>query len=248
MPPAQTSPSQNHLLAALPAAEFGRLSPHLEVVPMPLGQVLYESGGRQEFVYFPTTCIVSHIMLLRDGASAEFAVVGNEGMIGTAIFMGGETTPSRAVVRGAGQAVRLKAHLLKEEFDRGGPVLRLMLRYTQSLMTQMTQTAVCNRHHSVEQQLCRTLLLSLDRSSGAGLTLTQELIASLLGVRREGVTEAAGNLQRAGLIRYSRGHIDVLDRPGLERAVCECYACVKSEVDRLLCDLPRVNAPSLTAG
>jgi len=237
--PVPHSTTQNRLLAAVPASEFERLSAHLEPVPMPLGQVLYESGGRLEHVYFPTTCIVSHMYLLRDGASAEIAVVGNEGLVGTSIFMGGETTPSRAVVRGAGHGYRLKAHLLKLEFDRGGPVLRLLLRYTQALMTQMTQTAVCNRHHAVEQQLCRTLLLSLDRSSGAALTLTQELIASLLGVRREGVTEAAGNLQRAGLIRYSRGHIDVLDRPGLERAVCECYACVKREVDRLLCDIPR---------
>jgi CRP-like cAMP-binding protein len=208
---------------------------------MPLGLVLHESGGRLAHVYFPTTCIVSHMYMLRDGASAEIAVVGNEGIVGTSIFMGGETTTSRAVVRGTGQAYRLKAQLLKTEFDRGGPVLRLLLRYTQALMTQMTQTAVCNRHHSVEQQLCRTLLLSLDRSSGAGLTLTQELIASLLGVRREGVTEAAGNLQRAGLIRYSRGRIDVLDRPGLERAVCECYACVKTESERLLCDVLRVH-------
>lgn len=231
---------QNHLLAALPAAEYDRLAPHLEPVAMPLGQVLYESGGRLEYAYFPATSIVSHVYLLRDGSSAEFAVVGNEGIVGTAIFMGGDTTPSRAVVRGSGHGHRLEAHLIKREFDLGGPVMRLLLRYTQALMTQMTQTAVCNRHHSVEQQLCRTLLLSLDRSSGAGLTLTQELIASLLGVRREGVTEAAGKLQRAGLIRYSRGHIEVLDRPGLERAVCECYHCVKKEFDRLLCDLPRV--------
>ena len=234
------STTHNHLLAALPAGEFERLSADLELAPMPLGQVLYESGGRQEHVWFPTTCIVSHMYMLRDGASAEIAVVGNEGLVGTSIFMGGDTTPSRAVVRGAGHGYRLKAHLLKLEFDRGGPVLRLLLRYTQALMTQMTQTAVCNRHHSVEQQLCRTLLLSLDRSPGDALTLTQELIASLLGVRREGVTEAAGDLQRAGLIRYRRGHIDVLDRPGLERAVCECYGCVKRECDRLLCDLPRV--------
>jgi CRP-like cAMP-binding protein len=231
--------TQNHLLAALPAGEFGRLSAHLEPVAMPLGQVLYESGGRLDHVFFPTTCIVSHMYLLRDGASAEFAVVGNEGIVGTSIFMGGETTPSRAVVRGAGHGYRLKASLLKAEFDRGGPALRLLLRYTQALMTQMTQTAVCNRHHSVEQQLCRTLLLSLDRTSGPGLVLTQELIASLLGVRREGVTEAAGNLQRAGLIRYSRGRIEVLDRPALERAVCECYGCVKREFDRLLSDVPR---------
>jgi CRP-like cAMP-binding protein len=240
MPPPQST-SQNHLLAALPAEEFDRLSAHLEPVAMPLGQILYESGGRVDHVYFPTSCIVSHMYMLRDGASAEIAVVGNEGIVGTPIFMGGDTTPSRAVVRGSGHGYRVKAHLLKAEFDRGGPVLRLLLRYMQALMTQMTQTAVCNRHHSLEQQLCRTLLLSLDRSSGAALTLTQELISSLLGVRREGVTEAAGNLQRAGLIRYSRGHIDVLDRPGLERSVCECYACVKREFDRLLCELPRVN-------
>ncbi|MBA2672303.1 Crp/Fnr family transcriptional regulator [Ramlibacter sp.] len=245
--PAPHSTTQNHLLAAVPATEFDRLSAHLELVPMPLGQVLYESGGRLDHVYFPTTCIVSHMYLLRDGASAEIAVVGNEGIVGTSIFMGGETTPSRAVVRGAGHGYRLKAHLLKEEFDRGGPVLRLLLRYTQALMTQMTQTAVCNRHHSVEQQVCRTLLLSLDRSSGAGLTLTQELMASLLGVRREGVTEAAGNLQRAGLIRYSRGHIEVLDRPGLEQAVCECYGCVQLEFGRLLCDVPRVQPAALAA-
>ncbi len=238
LPPQSTT--QNHLLAALPAGEFDRLSAHLEPVAMPLGKVLYESGARMEHVYFPTTCIVSHMYMLLDGASAEIAVVGNEGIVGTSIFMGGETTPSRAVVRSAGHAYRLKAHLLKLEFDRAGPVMRLLLRYTQALMTQMTQTAVCNRHHSVEQHLCRTLLLSLDRSSGAGLTLTQELIASLLGVRREGVNEAAGNLQRAGLIRYGRGHIQVLDRPGLERSVCECYACVKREFDRLLCDVPRV--------
>lgn len=234
------STTQNHLLAALPAEEYDRLSGHLEPVAMPLGQVLYESRGRMDYVYFPTTCIVSHMYMLRDGASAEIAVVGNEGIVGTPIFMGGETTPSRAVVRGAGHGYRVKGHLLKLEFDRGGPVLRLLLRYMQALMTQMTQTAVCNRHHSVEQQLCRTLLVTLDRSSGIALTLTQELIASLLGVRREGVTEAAGNLQRAGLIRYSRGHIDVVNRPGLERSVCECYACVKSEFERLLSDLPRV--------
>jgi CRP-like cAMP-binding protein len=246
--PVVPSTSQNHLLAAIPSGEFDRLSAHLEPVAMPLGQVLYESGGRLDHVYFPTTCIVSHMYMLRDGASAEIAVVGNEGIVGTSIFMGGETTPSRAVVRGSGHGYRLKAQLLKQEFDRGGPVLRLLLRYTQALMTQMTQTAVCNRHHSVEQQLCRTLLLSLDRTSGAGLSLTQELIASLLGVRREGVTEAAGNLQRAGLIRYSRGHIDVLDRAGLERSVCECYACVQREFARLLSDIPRVQPLPARAG
>ena len=201
---------------------------------MLLGEVLCESGGRMQHVYFPTTSIVSLLYVLADGASAEIAVVGNEGILGISLFMGGDTTPSRAVVRSAGHAYRLKAHLLRQEFDRAGPVLRLLLRYTQALMTQMTQTAVCNRHHSVEQQLCRALLLSLDRLSGNSLTMTQELIANMLGVRREGVTEAAGNLQRAGLIRYSRGHIEVLDRPGLERAVCECYGVVKKECDRLL--------------
>jgi CRP-like cAMP-binding protein len=234
--------TQNHLLAAMPAAEYDRLSADLELVPMALGQVLSESGGRMHHVYFPTTCIVSLLYVLRDGSSAEIGVVGNEGIVGISLFMGGNTTPSRAVVRSAGHAYQLKAPLLQQEFNRGGAVLRLLLRYTQSLMTQMTQTAVCNRHHSVEQQLCRALLLSLDRMSGNSLTMTQELIASLLGVRREGVTEAAGNLQRAGLIRYSRGHIEVLDRPGLEKAVCECYAVVKVEYDRLMSDIPRAAA------
>jgi CRP-like cAMP-binding protein len=233
------SPTQNHLLAALPAAEFGRLSPYLELVPMPLGETLYESGGRLQHVYFPTTSIVSLLYVLEDGASAEIAVVGNEGILGISLFMGGETTPSRAVVQSAGHGYRLEAQLLKREFNRAGPVLRLLLRYTQALITQMTQTAVCNRHHSVEQQLCRWLLLSLDRLSANSLIMTQELIANMLGVRREGVTEAAGDLQRAGLIRYSRGHIEVLDRPGLEKAVCECYAVVKTEFDRLLSDIPR---------
>ena len=233
------SPTQNHLLAALPATEFGRLSPHLELVSMPLGEALYESGGHLQHVYFPTTSIVSLLYVLENGASAEIAVVGNEGILGISLFMGGETTPSRAVVQSAGHGYRLQAELLKEEFNRAGPVLRLLLRYTQALITQMTQTAVCNRHHSVEQQLCRWLLLSLDRLTSDALTMTQELIANMLGVRREGVTEAAGNLQRAGLIRYSRGHIEVLDRPGLEKAVCECYAVVKMEFDRLLSDIPR---------
>lgn len=233
------SPMQNHLLAALPAAEFGRLSPHLELVTMPLGKALYESGGRLEHVYFPTTSIVSLLYVLEDGASAEIAVVGYEGILGISLFMGGETTPSRAVVQSAGHGYRLEAHLLKQEFNRAGPVLRLLLRYTQALITQMTQTAVCNRHHSVEQQLCRWLLLSLDRLSTDSLTMTQELIANMLGVRREGVTEAAGNLQRAGLIRYSRGHIEVLSRPGLEKTVCECYGVVKLEFDRLLSEIPR---------
>jgi CRP-like cAMP-binding protein len=233
------SPTQNHLLAALPAAEFDRLSPHLELVPMPLGAALYESGGRLQHVYFPTTSIVSLLYVLEDGSSAEIAVVGNEGILGISLFMGGETTPSRAVVQSAGHGYRLKAQLLKSEFNRAGPVLHLLLRYTQALITQMTQTAVCNRHHSVEQQLCRWLLLSLDRLSSNSITMTQELIANMLGVRREGVTEAAGNLQRAGLISYSRGRIEVLDRPGLETAVCECYAVVKMEFDRLLADIPR---------
>jgi CRP-like cAMP-binding protein len=236
------SPTQNYLLGAMPAAEFERLSPDLELVEMPLGEVLYESGARLDHVYFPTTCIVSLLYVLENGASAEIAVVGNEGILGISLFMGGETTPSRAVVQSAGFGYRLKAPLLKQEFNRAGPVLRLLLRYTQALITQMTQTAVCNRHHSVEQQLCRWLLLSIDRLSSSSLNMTQELIANMLGVRREGVTEAAGNLQRAGLIRYNRGHIDVLDRPGLEEAVCECYAVVKAEFDRLLSDIPRGDA------
>jgi CRP-like cAMP-binding protein len=231
--------TQNHILAAFPSAEYERLLPHLELIPMPLGEVLYESGGRLQHVYFPTTSIVSLQFVLEDGASAEIAVVGNEGILGISLFMGGDTTPSRAVVRSAGYGYRLKAQLLQAEFNRAGPVMRLLLRYTQALITQMTQTAVCNRHHSVEQQLCRALLLTLDRLSSDSLVMTQELIASMLGVRREGVTEAAGNLQRAGLIRYSRGRIDVLDRPGLEKAVCECYAVVKVEFERLLSDIPR---------
>jgi CRP-like cAMP-binding protein len=236
MPDSHT-PRQNHLLDALPAAEYERLLPHLELVPMLLGKSLYESGGRLQHVYFPTTSIVSLLYVMADGASAEIAVVGNEGILGISLFMGGETTPSRAVVQSAGYGYRLKAQLLKQEFNRAGPVLRLLLRYTQALITQMAQTAVCNRHHSVEQQLCRWLLLSLDRLSSHELTMTQELIANMLGVRREGVTEAAGKLHRAGLIDYSRGHIAVLDRPGLETRVCECYQVVKTEFDRLLPDL-----------
>ena len=236
--PTTHSPMQNHLLAALPAVEFDRLSEHLELVSMPLGEALYESGGRLQHVYFPTTSIVSLIYVLENGASAEIAIVGNEGILGISLFMGGETTPSRAVVQSAGYGYRLKAQLLKDEFNRAGPVLHLLLRYTQALITQMTQTAVCNRHHTVEQQLCRWLLLSIDRLPSDSLTMTQELIANMLGVRREGVTEAAGNLQRAGLITYSRGHITVLDRPGLEQSVCECYAVVKLEFNRLLTDIP----------
>ena len=233
------SPKQNHLLAALPVAEYQRLAPHLELVPMPLGEALYESGGRMQHVYFPTTSIVSLLYVMEDGASTEIAVVGNEGILGIALFMGGETTPSRGVVLSAGYGYRLKARLLKEEFSRAGPLFHLLLRYTQALITQMAQTAVCNRHHSVEQQLCRWLLRSLDRLSTHEMTMTQELIATMLGVRREGITEAAGNLQRAGLIRYSRGHITVLDRMRLENESCECYAVVKKEFNRLLSDIPQ---------
>jgi CRP-like cAMP-binding protein len=233
------SPSQNHLLAALPAPEFERLLPLLELVPMPLSEALYESGGRLNHVYFPTTSIISLLYVMEDGASAEIAVVGNEGILGIALFMGGETTPSRAVVQSAGYGYRLKASALKAEFNRGGAVMHLLLRYTQALITQMAQTAVCNRHHSVEQQLCRWLLLSLDRLPGNELTMTQELIANMLGVRREGVTEAAGRLQKKGLIRYARGRIIVLDRPKVEQETCECYAVVKKEFDRLLSDIPR---------
>ena len=232
------NPKQNHLLAALPANEFERLFPHLELVPMPLGEALYESGGRLQHVYFPTTSIVSLLYVMENGASAEIAVVGNEGILGISLFMGGETTPSRAVVQSAGYGYRLKAQLLKQEFNRAGPVLHLLLRYTQALITQMAQTAACNRHHALEQQLCRWLLLSLDRLPTNKLTMTQDLIANMLGVRRDGVTEAAGNLQRAGLIHYSRGRITVLDRPRLEQAACECYAVVKKEFDRLLSDIP----------
>lgn len=234
--PAPHNPKQNHLLAALPAAEYERLLPHLELVPMPLGEALYESGGRLRHVYFPTTSIISLLYVMEDGASAEIAVVGNEGILGVSLFMGGETTPSRAVVQSAGFGYRLKAQVLKEEFNRAGPVLRLLLRYTQALITQMAQTAVCNRHHSVQQQLCRWLLLSLDRLATDELTMTQELIANMLGVRREGVTEAAGELQRAGVIRYARGRITVLDRTRLEQSACECYDVVKKEFDRLLSD------------
>ncbi len=236
--PTTHSPKQNHLLAALPVAEFDRLSAHLELVPMPLGYALYESGTRLQHVYFPTNSVVSLLYMLQNGASAEIAIVGNEGIVGIPIFMGGETTTSRAVVQSAGYAYRLAAQLLKDEFNRAGPVLHLLLRYTQALITQMAQTAVCNRHHSVVQQLCRWLLLSIDRLPSDSLTMTQELIANMLGVRREGVTAAAGHLQRAGLINYSRGHIVVLDRPGLEQSACECYAVVKREFDRLLGDIP----------
>ena len=229
-------PRMNHLLAALPEAVWLRWQPQLELVEMPLGQVLYEPGGTLSHVYFPSNAIVSLLYVMENGASAEIAVVGNEGIVGVSLFMGGGSTPSRAVVQSGGQGYRLKAHALNAEFDRGGPVLHLLLRYTQALITQMSQTAVCNRHHSVDQQLCRWLLLSLDRLNGAELVMTQELIANMLGVRREGVTEAAHALQQHGLIRYARGHISVLDRMGLEKRTCECYAVVKKEYDRLLPD------------
>jgi CRP-like cAMP-binding protein len=232
MPAAQ--PRENHLLDALPPEDLERLMPHLKLIELPLGHVLYESGGRQRRVYFPTTAIVSLLYMMVDGASAEIAVVGNEGLVGVSIFMGGDTTPSRAVVQSAGCAYQLSGRVLKEEFTRGGILQYRLLRYTQALLTQMAQTAVCNRHHSLDQQLCRWLLLSLDRLTGNELITTQELISNMLGVRREGVTEAAGNLQNAGLIEYRRGHITVLDRPGLEKRTCECYGVVKKEFDRLL--------------
>jgi len=229
-----TDPRANELLAALPKPEYKRWLPQFERVSLSLGQVLYESGATLEHVYFPTTAIVSLLYVMKNGNSAEIAVVGREGMVGVALFMGGESTPSRAVVQSAGEGYRLKAQDMKDEFNRSGPVLHLLLRYTQALITQMAQTAVCNRHHTLDQQLCRWLLLSLDRLSGNELVMTQELIANMLGVRREGVTEGALKLQNAGLIRYVRGRITVLDRPGLERATCECYAVVKQEYDRLL--------------
>src|SRR5688572_15529678 len=228
------SPRANRLLAALPEQDYRALLPSLEHVPLPLGMAVYESGGKQGFVYFPTNCIVSLLYVLADGASAEIAVTGREGLVGISLFMGGETTPSRAVVQSAGHGYRLRGEVLKHAFESGGALQHLLLRYTQALITQMTQTAVCNRHHTVDQQLCRWLLLSLDRLPSNELVMTQELIANMLGVRREGVTEAAGNLQEEGLIRYSRGHITVLDREQLEARVCECYAVVKREYDRLL--------------
>ena len=228
------SPRQNHLLAALPMADYARLLPDLELIAMPLGWVLYESGGQMGHLYFPTTSIVSLLYVMESGASAEIAITGNEGLVGISLFMGGESTPSRAVVQSAGKGYRLKASVLKREFALGGALHHLALRYTQALITQMAQTAVCNRHHSLDQQLCRWLLLSMDRLPGNELRMTQELIANMLGVRREGVTEAAGNLQAAGLIHYSRGHITVLDRAKLEQRVCECYGVVKKEFDRLL--------------
>jgi CRP-like cAMP-binding protein len=227
-------PQQNHLLAALSVQTFSRLEPHLERVSLPLGKALYESGDAMRHVYFPTDSIVSLLYVMENGASAEISVVGNEGLVGIAVFMGGESTPSRAIVQSAGYAYRLPGQRLKDEFNRHGELMMLMLRYTQALITQMAQTAVCNRHHSIDQQLCRWLLLSLDRLPGDRLCMTQELIANMLGVRREGVTDAAGKLQRLGVIEYSRGNIRVLDRAHLERLSCECYAVVKKETERLL--------------
>jgi len=233
----EPNPRDNHILDALPDEERERLFPHLSFVSMPLGKVLYESGESLKHIYFPTDSIVSLLYVMKDGASAEIAVVGNEGAIGVALFMGGETTPSRAIVQSAGSAFRLEGKRLKAEFGRHGQMLHVLLRYTQSLITQMAQTAVCNRHHSVNQQLCRWLLLSLDRLRSNELKMTQELIANMLGVRREGVTAAAGELQKAGVIRYSRGRITVIDRAKLEQLSCECYSVVKKESDRLLTPL-----------
>ncbi len=241
MPNLQT-PNRNHLLDALSLEAQQRLFPLLELVPLPLGKVLYESGDTVRFAYFPTNCIVSLLYVMEDGASAEISVVGNEGLVGFALFMGGSSTPSRAVVQSAGFAYRLSGPALMAEFNRHGELLALLLRYTQALLTQMAQTAVCNRHHSIDQQLCRWLLLSLDRLQGDALTMTQELIANMLGVRREGVTDAAGKLQKQGLIEYSRGHITVLNRHGLEERCCECYEVVKNEYDRLLHYVPVTRA------
>jgi CRP-like cAMP-binding protein len=227
-------PRRNQLLAALPQSEWARWLPQLESVDMPLGKVLYESGTDSTHVYFPTSSIISLLYVTENGSSAELAVVGHEGVVGISLFMGGLSTTNRAVVQSAGKAFRLRADLMLQEFNRAGPVLHLLLRYTQALLTQMAQTAVCNRHHSLDQQLCRWLLLSLDRLQSNKLVVMQELIANMLGVRREGVSDAAGQLQKAGLIRYQRGHITVLDRPGLEARSCECYATLKNEYDRLL--------------
>jgi CRP-like cAMP-binding protein len=238
--PSTRHPRQNHLLAVLPRSESDRLLPHMEAVTLPLGDALYESGDRLNHVYFPTTAIVSLLSVMENGASAEIAVVGNEGIVGIALFMGGETMPSRAVVQSMGEAYRLNGKVLKQEFNRAGALQHLLLRYTLAMLTQMAQTAVCNRHHSVDQQLCRWLLLSMDRLPANKLSMTQELIANMLGVRREGVTEAAGKLQTAGLIHYSRGRITVLDRPGLEARVCECYNVVQQEFRRLLPDVTAV--------
>jgi CRP-like cAMP-binding protein len=227
-------PRKNQLLAALPKAELHRWLPHLEYVDLRLGEVLYEAGGTLSHVYFPTTAIVSLLYVMKNGESAEIAVVGNDGVVGISLFMGGDSTPSRALIQSAGGAYRLSAQLMKDEFDRGGPVLHLLLRYTQALITQMVQTAACNRHHSLDQQLCRWLLLSLDRLQGTDMMMTQDLIANMLGVPRDGATEGALKLQTAGLINYAGGRIRVLDRGGLEKRTCECYAVVKNEYDRLL--------------
>ncbi len=231
------TPRQNRLLAGLPVTEFERIVPNLEAVTLPLGKALYESGDRLEYVFFPTTAIISLLYELENGSSAEIAVIGREGIVGIALFMGGDTMPNRAVVQSAGAGYRLRGRLLKQEFDRAGELQHLLLRYTLAMLTQMAQTAVCNRHHTVDQQLCRWLLLSLDRLPANELSMTQELIANMLGVRREGVTEAAGKLQDAGLIRYSRGRITVVDRPGLEERVCECYEVVRKEFHRLFPDI-----------
>lgn len=232
-------PQHNHLLAALSTQTFERLEVDLELVTLPLGKSLYESGDALRHVYFPTDSIVSLLYVMENGASAEISVVGNEGLVGIAVFMGGESTPSRAIVQSAGHAYRLPGQRLKDEFNRHGELLLLMLRYTQALITQMAQTAVCNRHHSIDQQLCRWLLLSLDRLQSDQVRMTQELIANMLGVRREGVTDAAGKLQRLGIIEYSRGHIKVLDRARLEALSCECYEVVRKETERLLPYLPQ---------
>jgi CRP-like cAMP-binding protein len=239
------SPNQNHLLAALPTAEFERVAAHLELVPMRLGQYLYEPSEQLHYAYFPTTAIVSLHYVTESGASAETAGVGNEGVVGVALYMGGETTSSSAVVQTAGHAYRLEGRYLKQEFNEAGFMQRLLLRYAQALMTQMSQTAVCNQHHSLEQRLCRWLLLTMDRVASKELVMTQELVANMLGVRREGITEAAGNLQRAGIIQYRRGHISVVKRAGLEASACECYGVVKKEMDRLLSDAQhRQSAPA----
>ncbi len=235
--PTTHSPSQNQLLAALPAVEFERLAGHLELVPLPLGEMLYEPGEQLQHAYFPTTAIVSLHYVMESGASAESAGVGNEGVVGISLFMGGNTTPSSAVVQTTGYAYRLGRHLLKQEFDRSGVLQRLLLRYTQALMTEMAQTAACNRHHSVDQQLCRWLLLTLDRLPSKDLVMTHELVASMLGVRRESITAVAADLQRAGFIRYRRGHIAVVDRAGLETRACECYHVIRNELNRLLHDV-----------
>lgn len=232
-----SDPNRNHLLAVLPKAERERIFPNLELVEMPLGKVLYESGGELSHVYFPVTAIISLLSVMENGSSAEIAIIGYEGIVGIALFLGGETMPNRAVVQSAGYALRLPGKIIKDEFYRAGPLQHLLLRYTMAFMSQMAQTAVCNRHHTIDQQLCRWLLLSLDRLPSNELSMTQELIANMLGVRREGVTEAAGKLQTAGLIDYSRGRITVLDRPGLEARVCECYEVVATEYERLLPDV-----------